>query len=804
MEHIPQLVVDLALILAVAAVATIICRRFKQPLVLGYVLAGFLVSPAIGFFPSVGDTSSIDTWSELGVIFLMFGLGLEFSFTKLATVGKPAIITALVEMLLMILLGFGVGTALGWSFYTSIFLGGMLAVSSTTIIIKAFDDLGLKGKKFSNLVFGALVMEDIGAIFMMVILSTIAVGSSVDGAQIAIQLGQMALYLVIWFVLSIIIIPTVLQKVAKTLTDEIILVTSIALCMLMVVLANAIGFSAALGAFIAGSILAGTKQAHRIEKLFKPVKDLFGAIFFVSVGMLVSPSSIVDNIGAIAIVTVVTLIGKPIASTAGALFSGQDLKTSLQTGLSLSQIGEFSFIIAALGVTLGVTDDFLYPVIIAVSVVTTLTTPFYIKNADRVYLIMVKILPKSLVSRIDQRAEPTEEEKEGSAWGNYIKHWLIKVIMVVIAAVASVEVFSGLLKPLMTMAIPENIADHILTALSLLITGIFIANLFQSARKGDFMQLWTERKRHRLPLIIIVVIGFLISAGMIIYIVLAFENGSPWWIAPALIATLFLARSKTLHSWFLQLETRFVGNLNENILQERTADRSTEDRIEWTEDHLFVTEVKITQFTERRGKQIPLAYGVSLACNLDIIAIKRKNEFLYQDEIAHATKEELRHKLIDASDSFAIEMDDVITFVGSEEEIDAFNTSLIKRNILREDDSWKETLREYLNDEPQCGDLMCFSLRIDPRSAFRNKTISNINFKGSYGCLVIAMERKLLPVIKPSGNTRLAQNDLVLMLGTRHMAEYFKTTTNEFLVTPLAIADSDIATACEAEKPRPA
>lgn len=796
MEHLPQIVIDLALLLAVAGVTTLICKKLKQPLVLGYVIAGFLVSPAIGFVPSVGDTENVETWSEIGVIFLMFGLGLEFSIMKLTSVGKPAIITALVEMGLMIAIGFTCGSLLGWSFFTCIFLGGMLAISSTTIIIKTFDDLGLKAKKFTELVFGALVVEDIVGIFLMVVLSTVAVGSAVDGGQVVIQLGQMVLYLIIWFVLSLLIVPTFLQKVAKGLNDEILLIISIALCLGMVVLANAIGFSAALGAFIAGSILAGTVQAHRIEKLFKPIKDLFGAVFFVSVGMLVSPQSIVDNWLAIIIVTLVTLVGKPIASTLGALASGKNLKTSLQVGLSLSQIGEFSFIIAALGVSLGVTADFLYPVIVTVSVVTTLTTPFYIKNTDRVYSFLSKALPDSLVNRIDNRAEADTDSKGDNLWVNYLKHWFFKILLVAIAALGSVELLRGLLKPLMSVVLPESATDLILTIIALAIVGVFIANLFQNVRKGDFGKLWTENKRNHLPLFALIALGFLISAGMIIYVVLAFEGSSIWMIIPAIFTTIFFARSKHLHSWFLQLETRFVGNLNEKILEERTVDRSVEDRIRWTEDHLYITEVKVTKINKRRGKPVPVAYYLAQTCNLDLIAVKRDSQALYQNELTYLTKEGLHASLNNPEDPLTLKQNDLLTYVGTEEEIDAFLNNLVKAGALAEDNTWKEPLRDYLADEPECGDLMCFSLRVDSISAFRGKTIASIDFKENYGCLVIALERNLLPIIKPSRNTRLAQKDLVLLLGKREMAEFFKGTSRELLVTPAAIADSE-TTACK-------
>lgn len=796
MEHLPQLITDLALLLAVAGITTLICKRLKQPLVLGYVIAGFLVSPGIGFIPNIVDTENVQTWSEIGVIFLMFGLGLEFSILKLTTVGKPAIITAAIEMLLMITIGFTCGTLLGWSFYTSLFLGGMLAISSTTIIIKAFDELGLKGKKFSDLVFGALVMEDIGGIFLMVVLSTIAVGTAVDGGDVIFQLGQMVLYLIVWFVLSIILVPTLLQKVAKGLNDEIMLIISIALCLGMVVLANAIGFSAALGAFIAGSILAGTVQAHRIEKLFKPIKDLFGAIFFVSVGMLVSPQLIIDNWVAIVIVTLVTLITKPIASTIGALFSGQPLKTSIQTGLSLSQIGEFSFIIAALGVSLGVTADFLYPVIVTVSVVTTLTTPFYIKNSDKVYGFMVKILPDSLVNRIDRTAENKAQPKENSVWIDYLKHWFIKIIMVVIAALASVELFGKLVKPLLLLVIPEPAVDFIITIIALIFTGLFISNLFQSNRKGDFALFWAESRKHHLPLVMIALLDVLVSAGMVVYIAVAFEGGGAWLIAPALIITLFLARSKAIHSWFLGFEALFVGNLNERMLAERQSENDVEDRIAWAEDRLFITEVKATKLRERRGKSIPIALFIAQACNLDLLALKRNGSSLFEDDLAHLTKNELRQRLADSDDPLNIIKNDTLTFVGTEDEINAFARNMAKAGAIAKDDFWSETLREYLSDEPGCGDLMCFSLMIDASSDFRNRSIDAINFKENYGCLVIGLERNMLPVVKPSKNTRLAQKDLVLLLGKREMAEFFHSATSEVLVTPTQIADSTEAPQC--------
>jgi CPA2 family monovalent cation:H+ antiporter-2 len=404
MQNLPQLITDLALILAVAAVVTIACRRFRLPLVVGYVLAGFLVGPAIVWVPTVVDTASITTWSDIGVIFLMFGLGLEFSVLKLTTVGRPAIVTAATEMSLMIALGLIVGTLLGWPFVMSLFLGGMLAISSSSIIVKTFTDLGIKGQGFAELVFGVLVIEDIAAVFLLAVLSTVGAGAGADPADVALKIGRMALYLIIWFALSVIVVPSALKRIRDTVNDEILLVASIALCFGMAALAVGIGFSSALGAFMAGSILAGTVQAPRIAALFKPLKDLFGAVFFVSVGMLVAPLAVLDNLGAVVLLAVVTVAGRSLFCCLGALLSGQSLRTAVKAGLSLAQIGEFSFIIAALGLSLGATADFLYPVIVTVSVVTSLASPLLVRNSERIYRLLVRALPARALAFLERRA----------------------------------------------------------------------------------------------------------------------------------------------------------------------------------------------------------------------------------------------------------------------------------------------------------------------------------------------------------------------------------------------------------------
>jgi CPA2 family monovalent cation:H+ antiporter-2 len=383
MTHLPHLITDLGLILAVAGITTLLFKKIKQPVVLGYIIAGLLVGPHVSLIPTVVDDEAIKTWSEIGVIFLLFSLGLEFSFKKLVKVGGSASITAVVEIVLMIAVGYGAGIFMGWSPMDSIFLGAILSMSSTTIIIRAFDELGVRTRKFAGLVFGILIVEDLVAILLLVLLSTLAVSQQFAGGELLMQLLKLAFFLILWFLAGIFFIPTFLKRTQKLMNDETMLIVSLALCLLMVVLAVAVGFSAALGAFIMGSILAETTQAERIEHLIKSVKDLFGAIFFVSVGMMIDPKVLIEYAGPVLIVTLLTITGKFLATAIGALLSGQSLKHSVQAGMSLAQIGEFSFIIASLGLSLKVTSAFLYPIAVAASAVTTFTTPFlYIYRTD--------------------------------------------------------------------------------------------------------------------------------------------------------------------------------------------------------------------------------------------------------------------------------------------------------------------------------------------------------------------------------------------------------------------------------------
>lgn len=796
MQNLPPLAIDLALILAVAAIATIVCRRLKQPLVLGYVLAGFLVSPAISWFPDVSDTESISVWSEIGVIFLMFGLGLEFSITRLATAGRPAILTALIEMGLMMVAGFTCGTLLGWPLLTSLFLGGMIAISSTTIIAKTFDELHLKDKGFAGLVFGVLVIQDIAAVFLMVVLSTLAVGTSIDGAAVSVKLGRMALYLIVWFVLTVIFVPVALQRIASFLTDEILLIASLALCLCMVALASAIGFSAALGAFLAGSILAGTIQAERIAKLVKPIKDLFGAVFFVSVGMLISPQAIADNAAIIAIVSLLVLAGMPLCVSLGALVSKQSLRTTVKCSMSMAQVGEFSFIIAALGSSLGVTEDFLHPVIVAVSVLTTLATPFYIKSSDATYRTIVRVLPQVILDSIDRRAQAEAKESSPSSklWMGYIKRWAVKVGLIVLAAIASVEVLNAIAGPLLARFAPDFVAGYAIAGISILITSAFVSNLFHSVRSGrrnEFSVLWIKSRRNHLPLLALALFSTLVSIAAVVYIVHASNIGHTVWpYLFAVLASVLLARSKSVHSFFLRIETRFIRNLNENIIAERRESLSDEEHVHWVEKHLYVTRVETSRMLQAKPRplspesmlkivgqstlpgesQHSAGFLFGMAHGLDLIAIERDGRRIAGDTLARLSKPDLLRRIGDAEDPLCVREGDVLTFVGTEDEVDSYLQHLLKDNVIDEDKALGESLEDYLASSPSSPDITCFSFVIEAKSAFVGRTIANIDFKSAYGSLVVAIEHNLLLRMKPSRNTRLAAGDRIWLIGESGLA----------------------------------
>lgn len=433
--HLPALIQDLAVILGVAAVITFIFRRIKQPVVLGYIVAGIIVGPYTPDVFSVTDNSSLKVWAELGVIFLMFNLGLEFSFRRLASVGMSAGITATIQIITMLLLGVGTARVLGWSRMDAAFFGCMIAVSSTTIIIKALEELGLKSKRFAELVFGILIVEDLAAILMLVALTNIATTSEVGGLQLLMAGGKLAIVVGAWFVVGMFIVPRSVKSVSRHGNDEMLTVVAISLCLALVALAAHFHYSVALGAFIMGSILAESTEVKRIEHLVQPLRDIFGAVFFVSVGMLLNPHTILDNMGAVALVSAVIIVGKLLSVTMGALLTGQTVKNSVQTGFSMAQVGEFSFIIASLGLTYKVIDERLYPIIVASSLITTFTTPYLIKSSANIANRIEGAIPprtrqyiENYIAWFQTRSVPSDRRKQMT---RTIVQWILNSIVVI-------------------------------------------------------------------------------------------------------------------------------------------------------------------------------------------------------------------------------------------------------------------------------------------------------------------------------------------------------------------------------------
>ncbi len=500
MSNLEPLIADLALILICAGVMTLLFKRLKQPIVLGYIVAGFLASPNMSYMPSVTDMHGIHIWSEIGVIFLLFALGLEFSFKKILKMGAAPIIAALAIIFAMMYVGAFTGHLFGWKEMDCIYLGGMLAMSSTTIIFKAFDDMGLRNERFAGLVLSVLIIEDILAIVLMVMLSTLAVSKEFEGSQMLLSILQLAFFLVLWFVVGIYLIPLFLRKAKKLMNEETLLITALALCFGMVVFASAVGFSAAFGAFVMGSILSETVEAEQIEHLVSPVKNLFGAIFFVSVGMMVDVALIIEYIVPILCIIAAIMIGQTVFSTGGFLLSGQSLKTSMKCSFSLTQIGEFAFILATLGTSLKVTSDFLYPIVVAVSVFTTFTTPYMIRLAEPAYNVLARILPAKLLEKLERNSDDKNDKEETdemrALWckerNNYI--FVLVVNSVLCTAIIALMYYYG--APVIYGMLPDPWSGIVTAIVTLFICAPFLWAMMRRGGNSDNVnKLWYEGSR---------------------------------------------------------------------------------------------------------------------------------------------------------------------------------------------------------------------------------------------------------------------------------------------------------------------
>ena len=573
MSQLEPLIADLALILICAGAMTLLFKRLRQPVVLGYIVAGFLASPNMPYMPSVTDLHGIHLWSEIGVIFLLFALGLEFSFRKILRMGAAPIIAACAIIMGMMLVGMFTGQLFGWSQMDCIYLGGMLAMSSTTIIFKAFDDMGLRQKRFASLVLSVLIIEDILAIVLMVMLSTLAVSKEFEGKQMLMSILKLVFFLVLWFVVGIYLIPLFLRKVKPLMSNETMLITSLALCFGMVVIASAVGFSAAFGAFIMGSILAETVEAEQIEHLVTPVKDLFGAIFFVSVGMMVDVALIAEYIVPILCIIVAIMLGHTLLSTGGFLLAGQPLKTAMQCSFSLTQIGEFAFILATLGTSLHVTSDFLYPIVVAVSVFTTFTTPYMIRLAAPAYGIVERVLPKRWQKKLESNTsdeEETETEEQQSRWRAYFKHVGIILLIHSVLCMAIIALMLYFGKPFIAGMLASPWADIVTALLTIALCSPFLWTLMSDGSRSDnVVALWNSGRISRVKLVAFQLLRFVFGAAFVSYIIGRTVHWNGMLGIFVVLAIIFsIVFSPHLRKRGERMTKTFIDNLSERERQE--------------------------------------------------------------------------------------------------------------------------------------------------------------------------------------------------------------------------------------------
>lgn len=733
MVHLPPLISDLGLILGAAGLITLIFKKIKQPLVLGYIIAGLLVGPYISLFPNITDEENIKVWAEIGVIFLLFTLGLEFSFKKLAAVGGAASITAIVEVIFMLGFGFGTGKLLGWSNMDSIFLGGILSVSSTTIIIRAFEELDVKTQQFAILVFGVLIVEDLVAILLLVLLSTLAVSKIFSGAAMLVSVLKLAFFLILWFIGGIFLIPTFLKKTRKLMNDETLLIVSIALCLIMVLLATQVGFSPALGAFIMGSILAETTQGEKIEHLVKSVKDLFGAIFFVSVGMLINPEMLVKNIGPVLLITFVTIVGKLISTSTGAMLSGQSLKNSVQSGMSLAQIGEFSFIIATLGLTLKVTSDFLYPIAVAVSAITTFTTPYLIRYSSGLYGFLEKKLPSNWIKKLNKYSSTAQVITTTSDWKIYLHSYIYNIVIQSVCIISIFFVSTRYILPFVRNHVSNVIiVDFVAAGFGLLIAAPFLWALsVRKIQENAFSNLWHNENVSRGPLIALNLFRAMLGLFFTVLLVIQFISDPVFLILVIVfIAVLNSLFSKKIQKMYSRIERRFLTNLNEKEAEALHKDKIRPDIVPW-DAHLV--ELKVSPESPFVGQNL-FDLGIREKFGVNVAMIERG-----RNTIANPGRDE---KLYPGDEVMVIGTDDQLAKLKPFIELSEENRPPVQKETM--------TLQK---------------VTINSNSPLKGVTIRSSGMREKAKALVVGLERDGERILNPDSSMQFEEEDIVWIVG---------------------------------------
>ena len=739
MSHLPTLITDLAIILGAAGLMTLIFKRLKQPLVLGYIVAGILAGSHVTITPTVTDAGNVQTWADIGVVFLLFALGLEFSFKKLMRVGGPAVIAAMTVILGMIVLGYLVGVVLGWKQMDSIFLGGMLAMSSTSIIYKAFDDLGLRTQRFTGLVFGILVIEDLVAIVLMVMLSTMVVSKKFEGMDMVYSIGKLLFFLLLWFLTGIYIIPTFFRRTRLLMGDETLLIVSLGLCLSMVVFATYVGFSSALGAFVMGSILAETIEAETIERLVKPVKDLFAAIFFVSVGMMVDPGMIMEYFWPVILITLAVLVGQATFGTLGVVLAGQPLKTALQSGFCLTQIGEFAFIIAGLGMTMHVTSHFLYPIVVAVAVITTFLTPYMIRAAGPVYPYVEKNLPRKWRRFIEHYTSGTRVVNHESNWKKLLTSLIHIVVIYSVIVIAILIISFNFLVPLVRMHIPGFWGSLLCAGLILLLISPFLrAIVAKKNHSVEFRLLWEDGYFSRAYLVSLVIFRFVLAIVYVMVVIMSLFQASVGLllgIACVLMAVIFYSRYLKKQS--IQIERHFLHNFRVREVYARHSGGKVPPRFA---GHLLSRDLHLADFVIP-SDSLWVGYTLSelaLGNRFDVMVVAI---FRGQNCINIPGGME------------RLFPQDRIQVIGSDEQLERFGEKLQTMTLPPADSDLTQSevcLKQFVVDE---------------ESSLKGKSIRESGIREKYRCVVVGMERGTASLRNPDADTVFEAGDLVWVVG---------------------------------------
>ena len=741
MNEIPFLIKDLALILMVASIVTIIFKKLKQPLVLGYIVAGFLVSPHMPYTMSVVDESDIKTWADIGVIFTLFSLGLDFSFKKIVKMGASPIIATMVIVFCMMILGVSVGHGFGWDKMDCIFLGGMLAMSSTTIIYKAFDDMGLRQQKFAGMVMSVLILEDILAIVMMVMLSAIAGGNNPDGEQMLGSIIKIAFFLVLWFIVGIFAIPWFLRSVRKLINNETLLIVSLGLCCGMAVLSTKVGFSSAFGAFVMGSILAETIEAEKIIKLVEPVKNLFGAIFFVSVGMLVDPKILVEYAIPILALVATILIGQAVLGTLGFMLGGESLKSAMRCGFSMAQIGEFSFIIASLGLSLGVISNFLYPVVVAVSVITTFLTPYMIRLATPSYQVLEKHLPDKLINIFNHFAMSHPSTTQQSKWKSLLKQMTINTVAYSILSAAVITVMFTFVLPFTRKLFPGWNLHWYANAITGIITIVLIAPFLRAIvmkknHSNEWKRLWVESSINRIPLLFTIFVRFIIALAFIFYIcnyLTRFTNALMICIGAVILGLMIASRWNKKRS--IKMERLFIHNLRSREIMAQVKGKKKP----LYEGHLLDRDIHIGDF----DVPIDSTWGGKSLKELHL----RQRFGVDMSSIRRGTQ-----RLNIPNGETIIFPGDKLQVIGNDEQLQKFASSL-ENEIIPED------------PEIEKREMKLRQLIISSKGEFCGKSLTESGIRDKYNCMVVGLEEGREYLTKVSPTYIFKKNDILWIVG---------------------------------------